>query len=242
MASVSDFRRVSRLGAIILLIVVIWTGDRSGAKPAPYNPNEGLIAAYVRHAHQTGKTSIRVPYPIVEWAELEDLDHALAHTTVVVARLIASETVYTKDEITTWRKYAIAEKLSRQLEIPAQHCGEIPSSMLPLKSEEFVIPEIGGTVEVDGVRLIQRDSTESDIPAQDRHLIFVLIVCSGSIALPNYGPYGHFSLDDSDNVHISAISQNNPLKDELLERTGGKLSSLRSISATIAPRSLQDRR
>jgi hypothetical protein len=240
MASVSDFKRVSRLGAITLLVVVIWTSDRSGAKPAPYNPNEGLIAAYVRHAHQTGKTSIRVPYPMVDWAELEDLDHALAHTTVVVARLIASETVYTKDEITTWRKYATTEKLSRQLEVPARPCEEIPASMLPFKPGEFLIPDIGGTVEVDGVTLTQQDSMKNDIPVRDRHLMFLMFICSGPVALENYGPDGHFSLDDSDSIHISERSQS-PLKDELLKRTGGNLSSLRSISSKVVPRSLQDR-
>jgi len=235
-----QLKNISIARSLVRLFVLCWACGI--VQSAALAQGQGLIQQYVREARQSGKASIRIPYPIVEWAELESVPDAIAHTTLVVARLVESETVRTNDEIVTWRKYAILEKLSKQLTVPTGLCEDIPRSLLPLKPTEFVVPEIGGTVEVDGVTVVQQDPRKNDIPAQDRHLMFLLFVCSGSIALLNYGPYGHFSLDDSDLIHISRYSQNNALKDDLLARTGGRLSSLRAISAQITPRSLQDRR
>ena len=233
------FKRIPRFGGLLIALCILYSQKPARAQAGDYRPGEGLLHRYVREAHRTGKTSVKMDYPISQWAQERGLDDALARTTVVVAKLIGSATISTPDEIYTWRKYSIIEKLSQQSEVPADLCDKIPDSLLPLKPEEFVVSEIGGTIIMDGVKLIQQDPRKNEVPPQDRHLMFLLFTCSGSIGLLNYGPDGHFSLDDSDNIHVSEHSKNR-LKDELLSRTGGKLSELRSISAGIVPKSFRD--
>lgn len=239
MTSATLFKRIRRFGGLLIALGILYSQKPARAQVGDYRPGEGLLHRYVREAHRTGKTSVRMGYPTLLTAQEYGLDDALARTTVVVAKLIGSATISTPSEIYTWRKYTIIEKLSQQSDVPADLCYKIPDSLLPLKPEEFVVGEIGGTIIMDGVKLIQQDPTKNEIPSHDRHLMFLLFTCSGSIGLLNYGPDGHFSLDDSDNIHVSEHS-NNRLKDELLLRTGGKLSELRSISAAIVPRNFRD--
>ena len=76
--------------------------------------DQGNLARYVWQARKSGKTSAVVPYPIVEYAELESLNDALSHTSLTLAELVASETTHDKNDIVTWRKYRALEQWSRQ--------------------------------------------------------------------------------------------------------------------------------
>ena len=103
--------------------------------------------------------------------------------------------------------------------------------MLPTKPDEFVVAELGGGVDIDGVTITMENS-EVRIPAQDKpHLMFLLFRASGALAVSNYGPYGLFSVDDSGNIHGWVDADTNSLRSELLDRTGGKLSGMRQAAS-----------
>jgi hypothetical protein len=62
------------------------------------------------------------------------------------------------------------------------------------------------------------------------------------LALLNYGAEGLFAVDDSDAISDSAIEKNNPIRKELLARTGGRLSQLRAMSPKTPSPSSQNNR
>jgi hypothetical protein len=75
---------------------------------------------------------------------------------VVLAEPIAIAISHDDDEVYTWRKYRLLEKLSAQPIVPEELLPEaIPSSLLPLQPDEFVMAIVGGTVIIDGVKIIQ---------------------------------------------------------------------------------------
>jgi hypothetical protein len=205
---------------------------------------DGRLLWYANQAKAKGKTSIVIPVGDVFEANPESLDQALNRTSVVVAKLVSSAATHDKDSIFTWKKYRIAERLRTQPNVPAGALpvAEIPPSLLPLGPREFVLVDNGGTVVIDGVKITEQDPDRAVLPEDRRHLMFVMFRCSGMLALLNYGAEGLFAVDDSDAISDSAIEKNNPIRKELLARTGGRLSQLRAMSPKTPSPSSQNNR
>lgn len=220
-----------RLKVFLVLLLVSGVGSILVSCQSSITPMPGTLRWRALQARQNGKTSLRLPAPISLWAVSESLADSLRHTTTVVAQLIASATSHDDYDIYTWRKYRIVEKLSVQPRVPNEPLPkEIPPSLLPLGSDEFVMAASGGAVDIDGVNITQ--DSEIHIPAgKHQHLIFALFRASGSFALFNYGPSGLFSIDESGTIHASEGFGKSLLESDLLRRTGGNLSTLRSLSA-----------
>ena len=194
--------------------------------------DRGSLSWWARQAQQSGKATITIPAPDALTAQPESLEAAITHTSLVVAKVVATETAHTEYTIETWRKYLLVEKLSSQ-PIPG-HGGplpkEVPASFLPLAPDEFVMAQLGGTVTLNGITITMLDSG-ARIAAGPNHLMFVMFFSSGFLAKPNYGMEGMFSVDEADNIHAWIDSDSNKLGSELLSRTGKRLSSLRNLAA-----------
>ncbi len=191
--------------------------------------DRGTLQWRVREAKRLRKTSIRIPFPIVEHAETPPLDDALERTTLVLAKVLKTEVSHDNYDVSTWRKYRTLEKLYIQRDVYDRALpDDLPAAMLPIGPDEFVIGEFGGKVVIDGVTVTMQDERSHPLPEDLPHLMFVLFLSSGAWAITNYGPLGVFWVDDSDEIHPQ-VSELEPFVAEFLKRTGGKLSGARML-------------
>ena len=242
-----------RIAAQSVCILLLAAGNilrveamQEGAKPEAASARPGSLDWYAHNARMQGKTEITLPKYSLLYAELEPLQEAFLRTTVVVATLLQSETARNGDQIFTWRKYRVDERLSRQehaippdVDVRWQHTliDDVPGSLLPLGPDEFIVADYGGTVTVGGVRITDPGPGLQALQTQTRHLMFLIFGANGEIAVSNYGPPGMLSVDSSGSIRSrvpQAGSSPTGLLREIDERTDGKLSSLRSISSAWA--------
>lgn len=213
---------------LVLCLCSAYVAPQSSQEPS------SQILRYTRKAKENGKSAIEMMPSTQTWAEPEPLELALMHTSVVVAKVIATEITHDDDNVVTWQKYRILEKLSSQPRVSDQDLPNgIPASLLPLVPGEFVTSLLGGTTTIDGVTITERYPAPP-LPEGKRHLMFLIFKCSGFVAASNYGPVGLFSLDDSDNIEGLTQSDQDQFRSEVLTRTGGKLDSLRDLAAHSA--------
>src|SRR4029077_9764796 len=137
-----------------------------------------------------------------EVAQPESLNDALAHTTLVLAKFLGRATTHDDDFVVTWRKYQILEKFSSP-PIVSQGSDEpfttyVPTSLLPIAQNEFVMAEIGGTDIVEGVTITMRNSENRTLPEAKPLLMFLQLASSGTIGALNYGSIGAFWADQSE--------------------------------------------
>ena len=212
------------------MLLSLLTSTMIIAQNDPSSVERGSLRRRAHEAKKLGKTSINVGFPIVEYGEPEPLDTALEHTTLVLAKPLMSEAGHDDYTIYTWRKYRLLEKISFQRGVYDRPLPrDVPVSMLPIGPDEFVMGEIGGSVVIDGVTVSMQDPESRLLPENDRHLLFVLVVSEGAMAMLNYGPIGAFWVDESDKIHPRVDSDLNELGAELLQRSGGDLSGVRTL-------------
>ena len=210
-------------------------------------PAPGTLAWHAKRASNEGKLTITLGPESLLYAEVEPLDVALRHNSVVVATLLQSETTHDDRAIFTWRKYKLDETLAKQARAFHQETekqfrvlvASAPKSMLPLGPGEFLMYEPGGAAVVDGVKINAPGEGNQFLAVGSRYLMFVLFGASGKLAGGSYGPTSLFAIDSSDTLHgrmgDSGLDRN-PLLQEIRQRTNGNLSVLRSLSAETAGR------
>ncbi len=197
--------------------------------------DRGTLAWYARRAVEHGKRSTTIGHPSILYAEMEPLQDALLHTTAVVGQLLSCETNHDAYHIFTWRKYRTLEKLSSQSYVPQDALPQdVPQDMLPLAPSEFVLGEVGGTVNVDGVTITMLGPEGSMPNNEPRHLIFAIFRASGGLAVSNYGPRGMYWIHSDDTIHARVDSDTNLLWSDLTSLTNGHMSELRLLAAPFA--------
>jgi hypothetical protein len=222
-------RRLITLGICPLLLGSVFAQDNSNATRA--EDDIGTLGSIARRAKAARQLDAIVSPPTMMLANPESLRDSLLHTTLVLAVPIASATAHDHALIYTWHKYRILETLSFQAPLATEDFSDtIPTSLLPIASDEFVMAEVGGTATVAGIRIVMQDSNVPALPAKTRHLMFVLFDSSHKVAVLNYGPNGSFYVDDSDAIHSRLAAPRGRLQSELFLRTAGKLRVLREIS------------
>jgi hypothetical protein len=92
--------------------------------------------------------------------ENESIEQAFVDYTVVVAKPIAEKT-YQRDDnnLRTWYKFQIVDRLTELKDSRCVDCFKLtpPSDLLPLSSNEFLIPKDGGRMVLDGVEIEQTE-------------------------------------------------------------------------------------
>jgi hypothetical protein len=124
--------------------------------------DKGSVAWYVRKAKITGDKQITLPLFQGNPAEVSGLDDALSRFKVISGKPIEKYTEAGTWSLTTWYKFKIVEDLSTNKYLHCSNCDEssqdaeqFPSSLLPLESDEILVPQPGGELIVDGIKLIQ---------------------------------------------------------------------------------------
>ena len=133
------------------------------------------------------------------------------------------------NEITTWNKFAIDEVLSefRQLPCPACVPPQPPLSQLPLWSGEFLIPKTGGTVNVDGVDIEQRDENFPEYEFNQPCVLLLNLYPTGT-ARTVRGPVGVFRIVQ--NKIVPVCQSEHQIQKDLKERFGTSLEHFANTS------------
>lgn len=194
------------------------------------------LRAIAQHVRSPGMISYELPRPIEEFAEPEPFDAAVQHTTLTLAKLVASVPAAHGTQIVTWKKYQVIERLSKEPQhLPFTGLPEsVPKSLLPLRKGEFLLSETGGTLTVDGVQLTMPPQARTPLPEASLHLMFLLFNASGDVAGSNYGPYGMFWVDKDNWIHAQVDRSGIEPRDSMIRESGGTLAGLRDVAARAA--------
>lgn len=218
----------------------------AAAQSAPETgPVRGSLRWRAQKARSEGKSEINLPAPIIEYPGAPaSLDIALMDNTVLIAKLLESKTVASGDDILTWRKYKILERLSTQSqELPPDREEDwqrslalAPKSMLPLAGYEFLIDDYEGTATIDGVKVTLGGDGAQKLPVGSRYLLFLIFDSGRKLGGEAYGAGSLFTIDDSGTVHSrfpKYDSDDNFLLHEMRQRANGNLAGLRYLAANV---------
>jgi hypothetical protein len=239
LCAVKRFVRASFVLLISLFSITQYLRSQSlgSQTPQPDSSTHDTILSRARTAARAGNTTLVVPYGIYNYGEAGSLDDALKNTSAVVAQVTASATSYGESEIITWRKCRILEHLSTQpTKIEHSTPVGVPPSLLPLGSDEFLLPIVGGTVKIEGVQVTENNAELRMPPTSRKELLFVIFFDSpiGRLAGLNYGPNSAFWIDENHRIHPESTNGGSSLEEDLKLRTSGDLRTLRSISSAMA--------
>jgi len=193
-------------------------------------PQKNRLRWYAKEAKAEGRSKVKVPAPVVEYlggAGTITADEAFTASTVVIAHLISKESVIVDDEMTTWNKFAIDEVLSESKELPCPAClpPEPPSSQLPLRSGEFLIPKTGGTVNVDGVDVDQNDENFPQYEFNQPYVLLLNLYPTGTARTVG-GPVGVFKVVQNNKLVPIRESEHRIQKD-FKDNFGNSLEQIR---------------
>lgn len=208
----------------LILIITILALSALGTSLSTFSTNNGqlhpseddlsTIKGQVKKAKATGVKEIIYPAPIGIKAEVRDLKDALKHFSVIVAEPVERISHLASPwAIVTWYKYRILERLSLKNIKGCVNCDSsdsIPDELLPVNPDEILIPQIGGTVIIDGVKVTQaaefskeftrafeiktinQDVSHEAIVNSRQYLLFVSPISSQNISKMPIGPSGAF--------------------------------------------------
>lgn len=165
--------KLSLVISLYFLIVLLFIGGFTKSKRAQLKalenaPDKGQCSWYIRQAKIKGEKEVGLPGWIVCPPDVLDLNDALSQFRVIIAKPIERYSAFdTSWGIVTWNKFKVIEDLSsRRMDKEKQYgcCGcdndsdctaSFPAALLPLESDEILLPHIGGNLLIDGIKVIQ---------------------------------------------------------------------------------------
>ena len=106
----------------------------------------------------------------------EALKEALSYYAVIVAEPIEKKSYADKDHVLTWYRFKIIETLNPRPLAPCPDCigsFDPPSDMLPIGNDEILILQGGGTITIDGVKVIHHYSSNRPYSLSQKSLLFL---------------------------------------------------------------------
>ena len=190
---------------------------------------------YVQAAKVSRQSRINLPVLICgDHAVPGTLDEAITQNGVVLAQAIDRKSVVLGNNgIETWYRFRIIENLSNKKLPECRDCGGRdylnPKEMLPLDSDEILVPAGGGILNVDGVELVASYGNRGpyQFELSRRYVLFLKADASGQIGLVTMGPTGVFMVGDSDELEPNPEVQH-PLQSEIVRRFGSSTELLRT--------------
>lgn len=170
---------------------------------------DGLsLVEYAELAKLKGRSSIVVPKSLsaTHYAGFKDLKTASAAYTVLIARPVAAASyVEEGGVISTSYKFETLEKLSEPAPFKHQSTfnGELPSDLLPLGKDEFVVGVRGGTATVNGVAVTTRYGGYEPFSLFKRYLLFLDFDTTGRVGGMDMGPASALAINDDGTLETS---------------------------------------
>ncbi|HYG10146.1 MAG TPA: hypothetical protein VD835_09380 [Pyrinomonadaceae bacterium] len=225
--------------SLITLAVVVGTYTTSVTKQEKNqkivalekSKERGKLAWYAEYAKAKGETRISKPAPLVEYVtEVTDINEVMSHYNLLVVQPVERRSYAQGDaRIITWNKFKIIEDLSRSRIKQCSDCtiqGIAPAEMLPLQSDEILVPKYGGTITIDGVEITM---VETDFPQFDpskKYVLFLEADASGLWGRIMVGPGGVFTLHDNEKL-IPINSREHSLKTIIQQDYDNSFSELK---------------
>jgi hypothetical protein len=151
--------------------------------------------------------AVSVLYPIAP--DADTLDQILSKYTIIVAELISQRSYVDQHEkITSWCKFRALDTITQAPPLQSFASRTIPSDLLPIAEDEFLVPREGGVITLDGVQIIQHELTVPEFKASQKYLLLVSFDPVTKIAEMAFGPQSILpikadrSLDSSQQEHL----------------------------------------
>ena len=220
------------IGAIACLVLLVGLGAMGILNSGTQQKDEVKwidkysLKEIARRSKGEGKLTVTIPGPRIDYPGMDmTLEETLRDHGVVVAEVIVSKSYpFNSRGVRTWYKFRIVDPLSEKYAAYCNTCPEVPEApedLLPINSDELLLPASGGTVNVEGVALTMTGDLSFD--SGKKYLLFVSLAQSRvALAIPS----GVFGVDE--NERLEAVYKAGPMQAEISQRFDGNLSKLKS--------------
>lgn len=222
MVRVFDFSAIAA-SALLAIIAPVVTFSQ---------PVRGSIAEQARAAKARGERTIHLDTPIPLPIAMRTADDATSKLSALLVTKTASLVTMSggnSNEIITWYKFRIDEVLSRQTgavdssPLPP----DVPESLLPLKADEILVPEPGGSVTVEDVTVTMDGDDLASARDSDKYVVFGLLSSSGKVLQTIAGRSLIYSVAADDTL-TSLAPLPSPISREIARRGRNSLHGLRA--------------
>ncbi len=218
---------------LVLSVVAVLQVLRTSSKiqePIRY-PTQDRLQWYAKKTKDEGKTRVRVPGPIIDYAGVDiGLEEALRNYSAVVGEIIGNASyIVNSEDVMTWYKFKTLDTLSHKGYVYCHTCApipDVPEEIGPVSHDEFLLPVSGGTVIVDGVELTMENTSIPPFETGKKYLLFVTLTPS-KVAVLAAGPSGIFQVNDDHSLQ-SVNTKPSPLQTQIKQRFNFSLSKLKA--------------
>lgn len=234
-----------KLKAIALVVLAVVIVTIAVVKTISQSPQQRLLELEERERRGTitinertelakikGQSQVILPASLgLDYGlEGQNLNDALSYCSVVIAQPVA-ERSYIHDantnigDITTWYKFKIDESLSEQSKPVSGNIPEelLPREFFPINPNEFLLPQSGGTVLLNGVKV----SRHSEYPAFVRSKQYLLFVSIDSMRVANTCGAGTIFSIKADGDLEAVSPESSPVQQELRAKFNNSLNEFR---------------
>lgn len=187
------------------------------------------LETYARKAKAKGETKVQISTPIYEYATVRGLEEARTYSRIAEVKLLTAKSYVSGPRtIRTWYKFKILEDLSRGSYF-CNKCASFPdppSDMLPVNSDEILVPRPGGSVTIDGVEITSEEIDFPPFSKERTYLMFFGLDESRRLAMVTMGPEGVFEIDEAGRL-AGVNQQDSFLKRELKDNHKNSLGELK---------------
>ena len=221
---------VVALVAFAGIFIVIAFKVTSKTPQKPKEPSTDRLKWHVAEAKREGRQKVAISTGMSTYlgSENASLESAFSDYTVVVAKPITKRT-YQRDgnSLRTWYKFQIQEPLTQLKNPPCLGCFSLtpPSDLLPLGSNEFLVPRDGGRFVLDGVEIDQAEPGFPEFEDNQQYLLFIALY-PNQVALPAGGPMGVFAISQNHSL-ISFNKDRDTIQDGIKAQFNSSLDLVR---------------
>ncbi len=129
---------------------------------------------------------VPVLYPGAE--DPEELDQILSRYTIIVGEMITERSYVGEHErISSWCRFRVVDMIT-QAPPHSFASRTIPTDLLPIAENEFIIPREGGSVTIDGVEIVQHELAVIEFQRSQKYLLLLSLDPATKIAELALGP------------------------------------------------------
>lgn len=187
------------------------------------------LETYARKAKANGETKVQISTPIYEYATVRGLEEARRYSRIAEVKLLTAKSYVSGPRtIRTWYKFKILEDLSRGSYF-CDRCAAFPdppSDMLPVNSDEILVPRPGGSVTINGIEITSEEIDFPQFSKERTYLLFFGFDESRRLAMITMGPEGVFEINEA-GLLAGVNLQDSFLKRELKDNHKNSLGELK---------------
>lgn len=218
-------------GAVALCTLIAFETASKNQQQRKLEPTSGRLKWHAAEAKREGNTKVVISTNLNSYlgSENSSIEQAFVDYSVVVAEPVAKQTYeYDDNNLRTWYKFRIIDALNGLKNPACADCVTLapPAELLPLDSNEFVLPHEGGNLSIDGIEIEQREPGFSQFQKNQKYLLFLSLYPNG-VALTSGGPIGVFVVDQHDGL-TSLHAARDTLKDGIEQKFGSSLNRVKA--------------